>query len=138
MKPGLYIRLFWEFDPKAKRIMAVFRRIVNRIRSSLGRRTSHWLFGTYNEGRMEGARSLGAEFGLISAILDNRTCAFCAWADGRAFTIDTPIQAPPFHENCRCIAAFFNIDSLEEDGLTLDDFDAWEDPPSSVLPPGRV
>lgn len=96
------------------------------------------LLDSYNEGREDEAILQGMEYGVWSAILDEGSCDFCVWADGRTFLVSEDHPVPPVHFGCRCIVSYYTVDMIEEDGLEVDQiFLPWDDPPSDVFPIGR-
>lgn len=92
-------------------------------------------FLAYNEGRDDEARLQGIELGVWSAILDGAACDFCAWANDRIFRVNESHMTPPAHFGCRCLVAYITEDVIEPE--EIEEFDPWEDPPSTVFPIGR-
>lgn len=88
---------------------------------------------SYNEGREDEARHLGYTYGVWSAILDESTCDFCEWADGRTFLISEQHMIPPVHFGDRCVIVYYNSDMLDEgEGGFMD----WVSPPQELFPIG--
>lgn len=90
-------------------------------------------FEAFNEGREAEANIGGLDFGVWSAVLDDATCAFCEWANGRFFVISQDHLVPPAHFNCRCLIAYYNQEDIDPGEQP---FLPWEDPPSDVYPFG--
>ena len=91
----------------------------------------------YNMGREAGARNQGVDYGVWSAILDGQACDFCSWADGRTFPVVDSHLVPPAHFGCRCLVAYYDVETVEEDGLEIEElFLPWTDPPNYVYPFG--
>ena len=94
-------------------------------------------FDAFNEGRDAEADFSGMTYGVWSAVLDERACGFCDWANNRTFTLETAHPVPPVHFGCRCVIVYYTEDMLVEDGFEIDElFDEWDTPPDSVMPPG--
>lgn len=90
------------------------------------------LFESYSQGRALAGASLTnlSRFAQWSALLDDRTCDWCSWADLRVFDTNIEPYDPPMHHGCRCLVA----------NITKDEFppkaDWGKGPPSDVWPPG--
>ena len=94
-------------------------------------------FDAFNIGREDEALFQGMEYGVWSAILDAGTCDYCRFADGKTFRLTEEHPVPPVHFGDRCVIVYFTAEMLEEDGLEVyEEFDPWENPPSSMFPPG--
>lgn len=89
-------------------------------------------FDAYAQGRAVGAAKLQnlSNFAQWSALMDDKTCDWCAWADLRIF--DTTIEPyyPPMHHGCRCIVAYITNDEFPPNP------DWGDGPPPSSWPPG--
>ena len=89
------------------------------------------LYESYNEGRaFSGAKASGM-WAQWSAVNDDRTCDWCAWADMRIFnTLEEPWE-PPVHWGCKCLIAYIKR------GEYMPESDWGKGPPPQAFPPGR-
>lgn len=90
-------------------------------------------FDAYNLGRRSGALLEEIELGVWSAILDGAACDFCKWANNKTFRLSEQQMNPPAHFGCRCVIVYYTPDMVEEGE---EEFDSWDDIPTSVYPLG--
>lgn len=107
-------------------------RIVDVADSDIAKSLGDDFFDAFNTGMADEARFQGMQIGVWSAIMDEGSCDFCAWANDRKISVSELSIVPPAHFGCRCIIAYVE----EADSEELEEFDDWENPPHSVFPPG--
>jgi hypothetical protein len=105
------------------------------VASDISRFLESEFFDAFNLGREDEAAIADLEYGVWSAILDERSCAWCSWADERTFRLSAEHPVPPVHFGCRCVIAYYSEDMLDGDDPEQM-FLPWEDPPDDVMPPG--
>lgn len=90
------------------------------------------LFESYSHGRAFAGAAIPtlSRYAQWSALMDGKTCDWCAWADLRVF--DTTIEPydPPMHHGCRCIIAYIMHDEFPPTP------DWGSGPPTDAWPPG--
>lgn len=90
------------------------------------------IWGGYNQGRATHVSKISQNVVAAqwSAVMDNKTCDWCGWADERIFDPRIEPWDAPVHFGCRCIVAY--IYETEFPG----DITWGKGPPKSSFPPG--
>lgn len=77
-----------------KEVDARYIRTVIRTEASIVRETAH----------LKAREITGADYWYWSAVLESRTCSYCAKMDGKKFKNTEETDTIPAHPNCRCLS----------------------------------